>query len=338
MPERRVQRCEHERVFGSDPGRDGVPGHAVDVAVLGDVVGVLVVSAEGDPRRAEFLDQGQQRLQVPGHRGLADQDPHSGTEPVAPLLERQCLVVGADPGGGVGVQLLADDARRVSVGVRSAGEPELDQLALLSGDHAGEIHHLGQPEHAAAAQQALKVAFVESTPRGLETRGGDRRGRHEVDVERQLGAEVEQPVDAVGAEHVRDLVRVDHDRRRPERQDEPRELVEHQLRRLEVDVRVDEARHDVASARVQLLGPLVLPEPGDEAVDDRDVGFEPLAREDGEHAPAADDEVRRLVATCDRQSAREVHPATIPRRPPSFRLSGATQYACHRGCADPDHP
>ena len=144
-------------------------------------------------------------------------------------------------------------ARRVSVGVRSAGEPELAQLAFISGDHAGEIHHLGQPEHAAAAQQALKVAFVESTPRGLETRGGDRRGRHEVDVERQLGAEVEQPVDPVGAEHVRELVRVGDDGRRPERQHEPSELVRQQLRRLEMQVRVDEAGHDEAAARVDLI-------------------------------------------------------------------------------------
>jgi hypothetical protein len=56
-----------------------------------------------------------------------------------------------------------------------------------------------------------------------------------------LVARVEQPVDAVGAEHVRDLVRVGDDGGRAERQHEPRELVDEQLRRLEVHVRVDEA-------------------------------------------------------------------------------------------------
>ena len=77
-------------------------------------------------------------------------------------------------------------------------------------------------------------------------------------------------------------------------------------------MRVDEARHDVASARVQLLRALVLPEPGDEAVHDRDVGFEPLAREDGEHAPAAHDQIRGLVPAGDGQPPRElVHGATI---------------------------
>ena len=70
VPERRVQGCEHQRVLGADPGCDGVPDHAVDVAVFGDVVGVLVVRAEGDPRGSELHDQGQERPQIPGHRSL----------------------------------------------------------------------------------------------------------------------------------------------------------------------------------------------------------------------------------------------------------------------------
>ena len=114
-----------------------------------------------------------------------------------------------------------------------------------------------------------------------------------------------QPVDAVGAEHVRDLVRIGDDRRRAQRQHEPRELVDEQLHRLEVHVRVDEARDDVATARVDCLASFVRAEPGDEAVDDRHVGVEPLAREDGEHAPAADDEVGRLVAAGDGEATCE---------------------------------
>ena len=51
---------------------------------------------------------------------------------------------------------------------------------------------------------------------------------------------VEQPVDAVDAEHVRDLVRVGDDGGRPEREHEPRELVDEQLHRLEMHVGVDE--------------------------------------------------------------------------------------------------
>ena len=78
-------------------------------------------------------------------------------------------------------------------------------------------------------------------------------------------------MDAVRAEHVRDLVRVGDDGGRPEREDEPRELVHEQLRRLEVHVRVDEAGHDPAAGRVERLAAFVVAEAGDVAVGDRDV-------------------------------------------------------------------
>ena len=54
--------------------------------------------------------------------------------------------------------------------------------------------------------------------------------------------------------------------------------------------------HDVAARRVDHLGAVVLADPGDHAVDDRDVRVEPLAGEHAEHAAAADDGVGGLVA------------------------------------------
>jgi hypothetical protein len=68
-------------------------------------------------------------------------------------------------------------------------------------------------------------------------------------------------------------------------------------------VRVDEARNDVGPLRVQGLGAVVLAEPRDHAVADRDVDVEPLAREDAENPTAADDEIGRLVTPGDREPA-----------------------------------
>ena len=110
----------------------------------------------------------------------------------------------------------------------------------------------------------------------------------------------------IGAEHVRDLVRIDDDGGRAEREHQPRELVHEQLRRLEVHVRVDEPGHDKVTGRIQCLGPLVVTEPCDVAVDDRDVGLEPLAGEHREDAAAADDEVGRLAPAGDGETAGEV--------------------------------
>ena len=111
---------------------------------------------------------------------------------------------------------------------------------------------------------------------------------------------------AVDAEDVRDLVRVGDHGRRPERQHEPRELVDEQLHRLEVHVRVDEAGHDAAAAGVDHLAPLVAAETRDDAVGDRDVHLQPLAREDREHAASADDEIGGLVPAGDGEAAAQI--------------------------------
>ena len=95
---------------------------------------------------------------------------------------------------------------------------------------AGEVHHLGEPEDAPAPHQRLEIAGPERAARRLEGRGRDARRRHEEDVELQVCRGIEQPVDAVDAEHVRDLVRVGDDGRRPEREHEARELVDEELR------------------------------------------------------------------------------------------------------------
>ena len=155
--------------------------------------------------------------------------------------------------------------------VRRTFERELLELGRIAGDDAGEVHHLGQADHAAAAQETLEVTGRQRSARRLERRRGHARRRGEVHVERQAGADVEQPVDAVAAEDVRDLVRVGDDGRRSHRQHEPRELVDEQLRRLEVHVGVDEAGDDVRAADVERLLPLVLAEAGDVALADRDV-------------------------------------------------------------------
>ena len=139
----------------------------------------------------------------------------------------------------------------------------------------------------------------ERSPGRFERRGGHARRRHEEDVELQSGRRVEQPVHAVDAEDVRDLVRVGDDRGRAERENESGELVDHQLHRLDVHVRVDEAGHDVASRCVQRLAALVATDARDEAIDHRDVGLEPLASEDREDATSPDDEVGGLVSAGD---------------------------------------
>ena len=311
-------RRHHERVLRCDAVGDRIAHERVDVAVGGDVLGLAVVGAERHPRRPELGDERDERPQVPRRRGFPDQEPHAGAQPLPPLVGRECLVVGPDPGRGVRLQRVPEHTGRVAVDAIGALDRQLRELARRARDHAREVHHLGEADHARSPEQALEVAGRERAPRRLEARRGHARRRGEVDVERQVLADVDQPVHAVGAEHVRDLVRVGDDGGRPERQHEARELGREQLRRLEVHVRVDEAGNDEGPLRVERLGAPVLAEPRDHAVADRDVDVEPLAREDAEDAAPADDEVGRLVTPRDGEPPHEI---TRPRHQISLLVS-----------------
>ena len=125
VPERRMMRRHDESVLGRHAGGDGLPHDPVDVAVVGDVFRVPVVRAERDPGRPALLDQREEVEQVSSHRGLPDQEPHPGAQALAPLFDRQRLVVRADARGGVCLQLVAENTGRMAVGVSSAVEAEL---------------------------------------------------------------------------------------------------------------------------------------------------------------------------------------------------------------------
>ena len=111
-------------------------------------------------------------------------------------------------------------------------------------------------------------------------------------------------MDAVRAERIGELVRVAHDRRRPARDQQPRQLADHQLGRLDVHVRVDEPGGEPAPAPVDARPAVVRPDAGEPPVGDRDVALEPLPREGAEDLSALDDDVRLHLATSDGQQPR----------------------------------
>ena len=170
VPGRGAVRCADERVFGRDSERDGVAHHRVDVAVVRDVLRLAVVGAERDPPRPVFGKQRQKRLQVAGSRALADQEPHACAQPFAAFLDGVRLVVGADPGGGVRHQGATAHAGGVAVDVLR--ECELCELGRRAADDTGEVHHLGEPDHAPPAEQRREVARGQLAARRLELRRG----------------------------------------------------------------------------------------------------------------------------------------------------------------------
>ena len=73
-----MERGHDERVLGRHAGCDRLPHHPVHVTVVDDVVGVAVVRAERDAAGAVLADEREEVDQVPGHRRLANEEPHPG--------------------------------------------------------------------------------------------------------------------------------------------------------------------------------------------------------------------------------------------------------------------
>ena len=168
----RVQARQHDRVLGGDAEGDRVADDRVDVTVVGDVLGLAVVGAERQPARPVLGDERDERLQVARARALADQQPEPGAQALAPLLERRGLVVGLDPGRGVGVQLpvRSDRARgRRRAGRAGASRARSPRPCRRRGSSSS-------PRARARASAAAAPRGRRSRARGAATRSA-RRGR-----------------------------------------------------------------------------------------------------------------------------------------------------------------
>ena len=224
VAERRVQRREQQCVLGRDALRDGDAAHLVDVALAQEEVGLAVVGAEGAALGPVLAHERQQIAQVAGVRGLAQQHPRAAPPLLQRLAQDGRLVIAADAGGQVGVERRADDTRRMAVDPLAGGQRDLRELLGRSGDDGRVVHHLGQPDHAIARQDPRDVLQRERRAGRLERARRHRRRGEDEHLERQALAGVDEPVHALGAERVRELVRIADDGGRAAREQHARQL------------------------------------------------------------------------------------------------------------------
>jgi hypothetical protein len=90
-----------------DAGADRPPHQHVDGPLGEQVVRQAVVGDEADPVGVARRHERQQRVEVARHRALAHHEEGAGGELLAPLGEAGALVVRADAGGEVGLQVAA---------------------------------------------------------------------------------------------------------------------------------------------------------------------------------------------------------------------------------------
>ena len=219
------------------------------------------------------------------------------------LLEGGRLVVRSDAGGQVGIQRVSADARRVAVDVTGAASADLAERRGVAGDDGREVHHLRHAQGSLSPQDLLDLLEAERPPRRLESARRHARGRHDEHVQGDALGRVEEPVHTPASDDVGQLVRVGDDGRRARGEHDLGEALERQHRGLDVDVGIDEPRHQHAPPRVQGLLANVASDAGKATIGHGDVALEPFPREDAEHARVAHHEVGGLVAASHGEEA-----------------------------------
>ncbi len=119
----------------------------------------------------------------------------------------------------------------------------------------------------------------------------------DADVHDRLHGRIQEILDAFGAEHIGDLVRIADRSGDTKRQHAAVELVRRHQRRFDVEMRIDEARHDDAAGDVDLLAALIVAAGADDTpTRDGDVGGNEFPRDEIEEPPALEHDFRRLAA------------------------------------------
>ncbi len=255
-------------------------------------------SSVAKAKRSEFCrrDEREEVVEVLRRRSLADPDRHAAPHLLGRLVATEALVVGADAGADVGVEVEACEERGVAVDREPTGDGVLDlgADAGVAEEEAGDVHHLGEAEDVLPPVEGGEVVGTERRSGRLEVRRRDARGEHDVDLDGEVGRGGEKRLEPLGAADVRDLVRVGDDGGRAVRGGVTREDGGRRHRRFDVDVGVPEGWREIRALQVDLVlgaGRAVRSEAEDAVARDADRLLVDLARQDVDDAGVPEDEV-----------------------------------------------
>ena len=156
-------------------------------------------------------------------------------------------MLGADAGGEIAVEAEPAQQRRMTVDMAALEGFELGHAGRVTGEHAGEVHEFGQPDHLGMITEGQKVIDVEAGAGGLQMGGRHAARELHTDVHDGLDRAVEEIADPRGADHIGDLVRIADRRGDAARKHAAVELVRCDQRAFDVQMGVDEAGyHDPA--------------------------------------------------------------------------------------------
>ena len=280
--------------------------HEIEMAFLKNIEGVAVIGAEGDEGRIALGDDRGERMQVFRHRPLPDQRMHALRQFLQRLFGARRLMVGADAGGKIAVEVKPAQQRRVSVYVAALEQREFCQHIGRARQHAGKIHEFGEADDPLVLHQRREVGRLQPRAAGFKM-----RRRH---AARQVDAQVHDGLAGAGqkilyagkSKHIGDFMRIANRRGDAIGQHQPVKLMRRHQRGFDMQMRVDETRRNDFAVRINFTKAGIVAMRADNAVAaNGDIGLRQRAGHKIEQPPAFQHQIRRRRAAPLRDGAGE---------------------------------
>ena len=261
---------------------DGLADDVVDVSLVQQIPGVLVVGGEHAAVGVLLGEQGHQGLQVLGGGALADHDKLSLAQLLQGILKGVALMVGIHPGGDVRVQGVAAQAGRMAVDllVMGLGDHDLLDGGTVAMDNAGVVHHFRQAQHPGMVEVGVDVPPAQLLAVLLKGHGRHAGGQHEMHIQGKAVGGGDHVVDAAHAADVGDLMGIGDDGGGAVGNHRPGKGRGRHQGALQVNVRVDKAGGDHLAGDVHLLDAAVIAHAHHQAAHHGDIALAQLV---GEH-------------------------------------------------------
>ena len=203
----------------------------------------------------------------------------------------------------------------MAVDMAAREQPQLFHAAGVAVDHAGIVHEFGQPDTGRMAHHLRQIARLQRRT------GGFHMGRRHAG--RQLHADVDQRVfgrllkitNTRQADDIGDLMRIADGGGHATGADAAVELERRDERAFDMQMRVDETRHQRQAGDVDHLAPLIARAKAyDGVASDRHIALYQRAGHDAQHPPPAQHQIRRFIRA--------------PLRDPRFEIRHAPAFPC----------
>ena len=257
---RHVERRHAHRPERTHAKRHQTGERVVQVSFLHEVGRVLVVRTEQKSAVVLFRDKGCADRRIVGRRAAPYLNVHSARDLFGDLLRRQALVIGRHARAEIGIQGIADDARRMAIHnlFEALSRLQLFQRLRIARNDADIVHHLAQSEKGRLFQFLRRGAAIETGAARLKGRGGNTGGKLQKHFERahalplQASKGLGDILRPRNPAHVDELVRVGDNETRPMRNGEPRELLGREHGALHMDMGIHKTRQDDPARHVAI--------------------------------------------------------------------------------------